>query len=61
MENNLIKKHIGKEEKNVSIDRNIMDRKKALRIPIAPSSQIFKDKSKYNRRQKYKKKYEENM
>lgn len=36
-----------------------IDQKKSIRIPTAPSSQYFKDKSKYNRKEKYKRNYKE--
>ena len=55
----LIDKHLpeGKKKKTIELDRDIMDKKKALRIPTAKGSQFFKDKSKYNRKKKHKKVY----
>lgn len=56
---NLIEKYIGesKKKKTIDLERDIIDRKKALRIPTAKGSQFFKDKSKYNRKKKHKKDY----
>lgn len=58
----LIDKYLpeGKKKKDtIIIDRNIMDRKKAFRIPTAPKGQVFKDKKKYTRKKKHKKSYNE--
>lgn len=46
-----------KKKKIIDIDRDIMDKKKAIRIPTAKGSQFFKDKKKYTRKEKHKKKY----
>jgi len=56
----LIDKYLpeGKKKKDkIVISRDTVDRKKALRIPTAKSSQYFKDKSKYSRKKKYKEDY----
>jgi hypothetical protein len=39
--------------------RDALDQKKALRIPTAKGNQFFKDKSKYSRKKKHKKIYDE--
>ena len=46
-----------KKKKIVDLERDTMDRKKAMRIPTAKGSQFFKDKSKYSRKKKHKKDY----
>jgi hypothetical protein len=38
-------------------DKEKHELQKALRIPVAKKGQVFKDKSKYNRRKKHKKGY----
>ena len=55
----LIDKYLpeGKKKKTIEIDRDIMDKKKAIRIPTARASQFFKDKKKYTRKEKHKTKY----
>lgn len=59
----LVEKYIGEGKKKeiIIIKRSEMEQKKAMRIPTAPSSQQFKDKSKYTRKKKYKKGYEKDM
>lgn len=54
----IIEKYIGEgKKKSIIIKRDEMDKKKAFRIPTAPSSQYFKDKKKYNRKEKHKTNY----
>lgn len=53
----LIDKYIGEKKGNKNVDMGILDQKKVFRIPTAKASQFFKDKKKYNRKQKHKIKY----
>lgn len=56
---NLIDKYLpeGKTKKKTVFDKKKSNQKKAFRIPTAPKGQVFKDKKKYNRKQKHKIKY----
>lgn len=49
----------GKKKRKMKMvfDKEKSDQKKALRIPNAPKGQVFKDKKKYNRKEKHKTKY----
>lgn len=51
------KRYIKENKRKIEINGDILDRKKAIRIPTAPSSQYFKDKKKYNRKEKHRQKY----
>lgn len=44
----------GKKKQKVVFDKEKSDQKKALRIPLAPKGQSFKDKKKYDRKEKHK-------
>lgn len=58
----LIEKYLGEKKKRIkNPDHAAMKQKKVSRIPIAPPTEFHKDKSKYSRKKKYKKTYEENM
>jgi len=52
-----------KKKLRIELDRDVMDKKKALRIPTAKGNQVFKAKKgkhvKYDRTKKHKKNYEE--
>jgi len=58
---NLIDKYLpeGKKKKKIKIDlnRDVMDKKKAIRIPTPPKGGTLFDNPKYSRRKKHKKKY----
>lgn len=53
----LIEKYLSRKNKTILLSHDIMDKKKAIRIPTAKGSQFFKDKKKYNRKIKHKIKY----
>jgi hypothetical protein len=40
-------------------DKKKSEQKKAMRLPTAPGVEVFKDKKKYNRREKHKGKIDE--
>jgi hypothetical protein len=44
----------GKKKFTIKIDTDALSQKKAIRIPIPPTGGTMKDKSKYNRKKKYK-------
>lgn len=46
-----------KKKVKINLDRDIMDKKKALRIPTPPKGGTLFDKPKYNRKQKHKRRY----
>lgn len=46
-----------KRKMKIELDNDIMQQKKAMRIPTAKGGQSFKDKKKYNRKEKHKTKY----
>lgn len=46
-----------KKKIKIDLDRSVMDKKKALRIPTPPKGGTLFDKPKYNRKQKHKNKY----
>lgn len=60
---NLIDKYLPEAKKkkkiNISIDRDIMNLKKSIRIPTVKGNQYFKDKKRYTRKKKHK--HEEDM
>jgi hypothetical protein len=47
-------------KKKTIVDKPKSDQKSVFRIPTAPSTTWHKDKSKYNRKKKHKKVYDEN-
>jgi len=47
----------GKKKFSIKISSDVMDQKKSMRIPTPPKGGEMKDKSKYNRKEKYKKNY----
>ena len=57
-ESDLVDKYLQeKKKKKTVVDKGKSDQKKALRIPTAPKSFTFKDKKKYNRKEKHKSQY----
>lgn len=46
-----------KRKMKIELDKDIMAQKKAIRIPTTGAGQTFKDKKKYNRKEKHKTKY----
>ena len=46
-----------KRKQKMVFDKEKSDQKKALRIPLARKGETFKDKKKYNRKEKFKKNY----
>jgi hypothetical protein len=49
---------MGKRKIKEVLDKQKSEQKKALRIPNAPPTEFFRDKTKYKRREKYKREYE---
>jgi hypothetical protein len=45
---------MGKRKSKIIFDKKKSEQKKAIRIPFAKPVEIFKDKKKYNRKEKYK-------
>jgi hypothetical protein len=58
---NLVDKYLidGKTKRKIKIEleKDILKQKKAFRIPTTGAGQTFKDKKKYNRKEKHKTKY----
>ena len=43
--------------KKIIHNKKLSNQKKAFRVPVAPATRTFKDKSKYSRKEKYKVNY----
>jgi hypothetical protein len=46
-------------KKKIVHDKEKSEQKKALRLPIAPPTEVFKDKKAYNRTKKHKRRIDE--
>lgn len=50
---------MGKRKPKIILDEKKSEQKKAIRIPHARPVEVFKDKKKYNRKEKHKRRVEE--